>query len=192
MNRLLKSLALAGAILASLAAGPSFAAWNGIVSLGTAGQGFAEGVSKGGAANQSITGTTSETVLANILIPANMMGENARVLVRTYWNFTGTAGTKTTKVYLNSAATAGGTAYLSAAGAAGDLSAFYETVIVAKGATNSQTGGLSTGTWGRSTAAALPTGSIDTTANSYIVISVTNASAADTSTLVGYQVEILR
>lgn len=195
MNYTRKPLAFASAILLALALplSPVLAAYNGVVHYGQGNAPLGQIIATGapGTLGQ-ITGTTGETVLANVLIPAGFVPANSRIIVRTFWNFTGTAGTKTTKVYLNSAATAGGTAYLTAAGAAGDLSAMYETTIFVAGATNAQSGGLPTGAFGRSTAAVLPTGTIDMTANSYIVISVTNASAADTSQLAGYQVEILQ
>lgn len=191
---ILKRLGLVAAIFAALVT-PQMAeaatAWNAVVHAGSGGSEIGQVISAG-APGTAETGATSETVLANILIPAGMAGPNARITVRTFWNFTGTAGTKTVKVYLNTAATAGGTAYLSAAGASGDLSAFYETTIVAQGSTSAQIGGLATGTWGRSTAAVLPSGTIDMTAASYIVISATLANSADTATLAGYQVEILK
>lgn len=190
MSRSLKSLALAGALTLSLIASPVLAAYNGVVHFGQGNAPIGQLVSNGAAA-QAITGTTAETILANIQIPAGFAPANSRIIVRTFWNFTGTAGTKTTKVYLNSSAAIGGTAYLSAAGASGDLSAVYETFIFVAGATNAQSGGLPTGANGRSTAAVLPTGSIDLTAASYIVITATNASAADTATLAAVQVEVL-
>lgn len=184
------TLALASLWLAIVS--PAFAAYNGVVHMGPGNVPTGQIVSNAAPLTLAqITGTSSETVVANILIPANFTTAGSRITVRTFWNFTGTAGTKTTKVYLNSSAAIGGTAYLTVAGGATDLSAYYETTIV-NTTTGAQIGGVNTGVIGARATVVLPAGSIDMTANSYIVITATNASTADTAQLTGYQIEILQ
>lgn len=184
--------AFVGALM--LAAPVSAATFAGVVHPGAGGVPLGVVFEKAGLSSVSITGSTSETVLGTVKIPANTLGANARVIVRTFWNFTGTAGTKTTKIYLNSVASTSGSpvTYLSAAGASGDLSGVYETFIWANNATNSQSGGLTTGANGRSTAAVLPTSAFDTTSDVYLVFTATLANSADTAALAAVQVEVLQ
>lgn len=143
-----------------------------------------------GKPNTSITGTTSETVLTNIKIPGGTLGPNASINIDTVWNFTGVAGTKTRKIYLSSTAAAAGTAYLNNAGAAGDLSSYMTTSIYNNNSVSAQIGGLTTGNHGQSIAAALPTGTINTANDCYIVITATLANAADSAILAAYDVTI--
>lgn len=178
---------VAGIALASLLSLPVDAAttWNATLHGGAGGTTIGQYVAQG-APGTAITGTTTETVLANILIPAGLVTAGDEVSVTTYWNFTGVAGTKTTKVYLNSTAVAGGTAYLNVAGGATDLSANYVTFLFPT-ASNAEVGGLVGGAVGRFTSV-LPSGSIDLTLPAYLVLTATLASAADTATLVGYSI----
>ena len=193
LTRLLKSFIGLLAALALFAAVPAEAAttWNDVIHGGIGGSDIGLVIAKS-APGTSITGSTSETVLANIRIPANTLASNGRIIIRTFWQFTGTAGTKTRKIYLNTAATAGGTTYMSVAGGSTDLGAQYYTVIQEAGATNSQIGGVITGLSGAASTSALPTSSIDDTADMYVVITATLGSAADTATLAAYSVEIIK
>jgi hypothetical protein len=190
MNKFLSLFS--AAVIALLSAGVANAAttWNDVVHYGAGGSEIGYIVAKA-SPGTSITGSTSETVLANIKIPAGFLGPNARIHIDTYWSFTGTAGTKTRKIYFNSSAAAGGTAYLNAAGSSTDLGANYSTDIIANGATNAQVGGPAAGNYSASSSA-LPTGTIDTTADSYIVMSMTLGNSGDTGTLTGYTVTILK
>jgi len=185
----LASLALASSLLLAGSIVADAAAVNDVVHAGPGGApiGF---IVADGAPNSSITGSTSETVLAYIKIPGGTLGRNSNIQVDTLWNFTGTAGTKTRKIYLNSSAAAAGTAYLNNAGAAGDLSSYMTTAIYNNNSVSAQIGGLTTGSHGQSTAAALPTGTINTANDCYIVITATLANAADSAVLAAYDVTI--
>ena len=52
----------------------------------------------------SVTGTTTETTLATITIPANAMGPNGQVEIIPLWSFTNSANTKTMRVKFASTA----------------------------------------------------------------------------------------
>lgn len=140
-------------------------------------------------ANSAVTGTTNETTLATITIPANSMGPNGRLKVTTTWSYTNSANAKSLRVRLNGI---GGTAFLTGSVTTTDT-AKYETEIYNKGATNSQecfSAPSAQGGWGTSTAAII-TGAIDTTADRDIVITGQLVNTGETITLKNYKVEIL-
>ena len=55
--------------------------------------------------DSSITGTTNQTVLANLLIPASSIGANGKLLLFNQLKKTGTAGNFTVRMYLSTDAT---------------------------------------------------------------------------------------
>jgi hypothetical protein len=55
--------------------------------------------------DSSITGSTNQTVLANLLIPASSIGENGKLLMFAQLKKTGTAGNFTVRFYLSTDAT---------------------------------------------------------------------------------------
>lgn len=142
----------------------------------------------------SVTGTTSETVLKTVTIPANAIGANGFVTEESVWTVTNDANNKTPKVrYGASGSGTGGTALWTAAFTTTqtlhDLRKFAN-----RNATNSQvafTGNANAGNggWGAATVAAVTT-SVDTTAASEINFTGTLANTGDTMTLEAYQITV--
>lgn len=134
----------------------------------------------------SLTGSTSETALATITIPAGAMGLNGGVEVRSVWSMTNNANTKTPRVRFGGAA---GTQY---AALAATTSSTVSDVrrIRNRNAANSQVGafpaGGSVGLGANGNA--VVTSSVDTSAAVDIVLSGQLGSAADTITLESYEV----
>ena len=140
----------------------------------------------------SLTGTTTETALANIMIPGGIIGANGMVRITTLWTGTSNANSKTYRVRHSSSSGASGNTYTSVSGITTTPTYKIQTEFHNRNSVSSQVGGLSSGTggWG-STSLGLVTGTIDTSANSYINISGILADAADTLTLEAYTVEVL-
>jgi hypothetical protein len=136
----------------------------------------------------SVTGTTTETTLATITIPANALGANGRVRVTTVWsrNASGT-GSNTPRVRFSGAS---GTIYHNAALSTANLGMKAQAEIANRGATNSQVGGPSGTPFG---AAALGpvTSAVDTTASTTVVLTGQLANTGDTLTLESYLVELI-
>jgi len=130
----------------------------------------------------SVTGTTAETALATITIPANVMGPNGALRIDMQWTVTLNADTKTAQVRL------GGTSFV-IHGLASVNSLQGQCVIRNRGVTNSQvgTGSMSVATTGLPP----PTGTIDTTQAQTLTITATLGTTTDTMTLEGYTVELL-
>ncbi len=134
----------------------------------------------------SHTGTTSETTLATVSVPANAMGPNGLLRISALWGHTNSANTKTLRVSF------GGTNFLSVAPSA--TSTFQAiTTITNRNATNSQIGPPSNS----ATASAFGTvggarvaGSVDTTSAQDILFKATLANAGENITLESYLVEL--
>jgi hypothetical protein len=140
------------------------------------------------------TGTTSETVLATVAIPANALGPNGIIRVTTFWSaITNSANNKTPRVRFGaSGAGAGGTALRNP-----NLTTtvvFRDQVEIHNlNATNSQNAfqaAVSAGGWGTNANAA-STAAIDTTAATEIAITAQLADSGETITLSHYLVETL-
>jgi hypothetical protein len=125
-----------------------------------------------------LTGTTSETTLATITIPAAAMGANGRVVVKMLAGAVANTSTSTLKAKF------GGTTYqaLTIAANSGQPT---ELVIGNRGVTNSQIGNSSTGFVA---ASAVVTSAVDTTASVDIVITGQLITAGDTLRIESYQV----
>lgn len=130
----------------------------------------------------SVTGTLTETQLATITIPANLLGLNGSLRVTTTWGATASGNAKTYKVRYSGS---GGQGFLSASVTTTPANTFV-TIIQNKNATNSQ-GGASVGAPQSSTL----TGSVDTTAATTVYISGTLANTGETITLISYTVEFI-
>jgi hypothetical protein len=136
-----------------------------------------------------LTGTTNETALATVSIPAGSMGLNGAVQVSTAWSITSSANNKTMRVRFGGVS---GTQYLASALTTNTTLGDIRT-IRNRGAANSQVGMLSAtnpGGYGN-TSNAITTGAIDTAAAVDVVISGQLASAAETITLEAYEVWLL-
>ncbi len=148
----------------------------------------------GGTSVLSHTGNTNETVLATVAVPANSMGANGVLRVRSVWTVTNNANNKTRRIRFGAAgAGTGGTVALGFASASTG-SAQHFTQIQNRAATNSQAGmqtGAGSGGFAEASTGAT-TLAIDTTAATELAITGQLASGADTITLEIYSVELLR
>lgn len=133
------------------------------------------------------TGTTSETGLASVAVPANAMGPNGSLRIVTTWSVTNSANTKTLLVRFNST-TANG--YMSVALTA---SASYKNIaeISNRGAANSQVGAVVSGSGYGTSTGTVQTTAVDTTAATTVYIRATLALGTETITLEGYSVEVI-
>lgn len=136
------------------------------------------------------TGTTAETTLATITIPANTMGANGRVEIEVLWTHTNNANTKTERVKF------GATTFSSIA-VTTTATSRQNCFVANRGATNSQVGGqpggigANLGPYGVGTAS-ITTAAIDTTAAVNITFTAQLANAADTITLESYSVKLFK
>lgn len=140
------------------------------------------------AVQQSVTGTTSETVLATVTVPANLMGINGGLLIWPTFSYTNNANTKTIRARFGGI---GGTQYAinsvtTTASAAGLIK------VRNRGSASSQVGGSGNSIGGLGTsAAAVVTSAVDTTQNADIVLTGTLAVTTDTISLETYDVWVL-
>lgn len=138
----------------------------------------------------TLTGTTTETVLATIPIPAGAMGPNGSLRIRSNWSLTNGASSKTLRIRLGGLS---GTAFLSTA---------YTTVGTAQletAITNRNSEAVQfAATFGTRatdsviTGSAFITGTIDTSQAQSLVITGQLASGADMITLEHFVVESMR
>lgn len=141
----------------------------------------------------SVTGTTSETVLATISLPANIMGPNGILRVTSLWQVTNSANNKILTWRLGA----------SGNGIAGDIfGQTTQTTVAAmrmqqqvqnRNSVSSQVAlsGIGTGGWGTTTAG-IATATRDTSVALDLVFTGTLANTGETITLHSYTVEVLR
>ena len=138
------------------------------------------------------TGTVAETKLASVLVPAGAMGVNGILQIETTWSNTNNANNKTRVVRFGSGDNVSGTSFQGLVATTqfqhvGLQVISNSTAAVQLGWYN---GGLS-GVPGSYSAAGVA-GAIDTTANSYVVMSGILANTGDTMTLLAYRVTLTR
>lgn len=146
----------------------------------------------GGAPSTALTGTTDQTALRIVPIPANALGANGILRVTCVWRYTNSANSKTLSVeYGASGVGVSGTPFQAVAIAAATSLAFRTQVQIHNaGATNVQNGyTVTNGGWTATTGTTPTTGAIDTTAATEIVIAGTLASSGENITLVSWFVE---
>lgn len=132
----------------------------------------------------SVTGTTNETTLATILIPAGALGVNGSLRITTLWSYTNSANNKTIQVKF------GGTAFFSAINTT--TASYNDQTIIRNRSVSTQVAHLANaGNRLGSSGSAPTTGAIDTAVAQTVTITGTLASAGETITLEGYTVEIL-
>lgn len=144
-------------------------------------------------ASASVTGTTSETNLAAIKIPAGLMGVNGSVRVTCLWTYTNSANTKTMLVRFN--ATSGATSGGQIVALTQTTQATAQTQIIIRNANSLSSqvtypaiqGATPYGT----TTSGLTVSSVDTSSDSYININATLANSSETITLAGYTIEVM-
>lgn len=136
----------------------------------------------------SLTGSTSETALASITVPANAMGPNGVLRITSEWSYTNSANNKTLRARLGGLS---GTVFDTIVPT---TSAYQrrQAEIKNRNAANVQLGppsAFAAGGWGTSTAAVV-TGAVDTTSAQTLALTGQLASAGETITLQGYVVEL--
>ena len=139
------------------------------------------------AVQSSVTGTTSETVLATVTIPGNLMGANGIIRIYSNWSNNNNANNKTARIRLNGL----GTQAILGTTSTTSLTLADLRQVQNVNATNSQkcwqfssTGGL-----GQSIGA-VTTAAIDTTADMSLVFTGQLANAADNIAIENYTVEV--
>jgi len=127
----------------------------------------------------SVTGTTNETTLATVTIPAGAMGPNGQIEVHCQWAVTNSANTKTLRARLGGAGVSAASLTTSAA---------YQgiTRVANRGVANSQLASsqFTTG----STGTAANTTAIDTAAETTLTLTGQLATSTETITLESYLV----
>jgi hypothetical protein len=130
---------------------------------------------------------TNENVLASITVPANALGANGSLRIWSLWTVTNSANNKVIRVRYSGAS---GTQYL--AQTLTTVASFQHMALITnRNATNSQVGGFSNSQPFATSSSAVVTSSVDTTADTTIILSGTKASAGETITLERYLVELL-
>jgi hypothetical protein len=130
---------------------------------------------------------TTENELASVTVPGGAMGTRGMLRVTSLWTVTNNANAKTPRVRFSGLA---GTQY-AAPSMASVVSLHDVRVIANRGATNSQVGGNGgTNTYG-TTANALITSAVDTTADTTVKLTGQKGVSGDTLTLEMYLVELI-
>lgn len=136
----------------------------------------------------SVTGTTSETTLATVAVPANALGPNGMLRITSLWSFTSSANTKTLKVAF------GGSNFVHITPTA-TQSFQTVTTIFNRNAANAQVGPItaagSGGGFG-SLGSSLFTATVDTTTSKDVQFKATLANAGESITLEAYLIELAR
>lgn len=134
-----------------------------------------------------LTGSTSETALATVTIPAGAIGANGLLRVTLLTSHTNNANTKTIRVRLGGI---GGTAFISVANTA-TLSMFFDRTIANRNSQSAQVAAAASSINAYSASGSAPTtGTVDTSASQDLVISGQLQAGADTMTLESYLVEL--
>lgn len=132
----------------------------------------------------SVTGTTAETVLATVTIPA--LSANSRIRIRTWWSAgANNANTKMVNARL------GGTLIATSGGLASNLSAIFDVDLLNRGATNVQ---LSRQGWSGPTGvstSAFSAYALATSVATSLTLTAQLGTTTDTVTLEAYSVELL-
>lgn len=135
--------------------------------------------------NASVTGTTAETTLASVTIPANLLGADGSVRVYALYSFTGTAGIKYLRIKFN------GNTFVSLAPSAPVLSTsvLRQFSNLTTGTQVSSAVGLAAE--GATNSNPITTLFVDTTADTTLTVTAQLAVGTDTASLAKVIVEIL-
>lgn len=139
---------------------------------------------------QNLTGTTNETVLATVSVPAGAMGANGALHVITTWSFTGSTNAKTMRARLGGI---GGTQHLGqSVSSATNVVLSDERRIRNRNSAASQVCSTNAGaTAYGTTTAAVTTSTIDTSVGVDLVFTGQLALAGETITLETYEVWLI-
>lgn len=141
-------------------------------------------------AQVSHTGTTAETTLATITVPANSLGANGAIRVYAAWSNNSSGNNKTFRVRFS---TISGKVFR-ARNQTTNISTPEHVLIQNRNATNSQIASnqaASVGGW-QQDSSAVQTAAVDTTAATTLVITGQLANSGDTINLEQYVVEVMK
>jgi hypothetical protein len=129
------------------------------------------------------TGTTSETTLVTVTLPAAVMGVNGSVEIEALWSLTGSSN-KTARMKF------GGTSFQTLT-ATTSASVIQRTRITNRNSASSQVGSpAATTTIYGATSTAVTTASVNTASNVSIIITAQLADGGETMTLESYQIVV--
>lgn len=140
-----------------------------------------------GATQSSVTGTTAETALATVTVPAGAMGLNGQLAITALFSYTSSANAKTPRVRFGGAA---GAAFFSTSRT---TDALYQQMVMIgnRNSASSQIGGSQGASAFGASTGSLMTSSIDTTTDQTVVFSGLLANSSETITLERYSVELI-
>jgi len=131
--------------------------------------------------NSAYTGSTTETTLINVTVPAGAIGDNGQIVVTANWATNNSAGAKAGAVYLGGSAVGSSSSYTTSTGGSSMNSIRNRGVLTAQ--TSQLIGGAATG-------ASVYT-AINTAASTSITITGDIATATDNVILEGFTIELL-
>jgi hypothetical protein len=144
-------------------------------------------------ASAAVTGTTAETVLATVSIPAGAIGLNGAVRVFAYWSNNNSGNNKTSRVRFGAASAGTGGTLFTAIVQSTNTNYKTHTSVVNRNSLSAQVGDTGNGAGGWSPAAvSWATATIATANASEVAITGQLANSADTLTLEAYTVELHR
>ncbi len=131
----------------------------------------------------AVTGTTSSTLTGSILIPANTVAVGDIIYVKMRIRKTGTGGTVTTRMYVNTSAAIGGSLIATSATAAATTLYFqYSRTLAVKSTINTESmaGNLNVNADDNtSVTVAVSASNINWTVDQYLIVAVANSSLTD-------------
>lgn len=138
------------------------------------------------------TGNTSETTLATVSLPANVMGPNGSLRITSYWTFTNSANNKTLQIRCGTTGNGLTGSIWGSTTQTTTRSMRMQNEIHNRNSTTSQVlmNGIGTGGWG-TTINAASTDTADTKVARDIVFTATLANSGESITLEYYSVELL-
>lgn len=132
----------------------------------------------------NVTGTTTETLSNSLLIPAGTFTTGDIIRIILFNEFTGSAGSKISRIYVNTSASLSGASLLatSPTAATATRSVGMDVSMAVKSATNTRTKSTNTGVYTSSiNITAVPTSiNIDWSINQYIIFTIQLGASADT------------
>lgn len=146
----------------------------------------------GAADGTIVTGVTTATKSASVLIPANTVSAGDSIFVRTRCRKTGTAGLAVQYISINTANTAGGNNVSIASLGTSGLYAQSSRTLVVKSSTSTEVFPYNTGGFDDDavSSTAVSTYNINWAQDQYFIFSMQNSSAADSSVVSYYEVTV--
>lgn len=137
------------------------------------------------AINASVTGTTTNTQLHEVVVPAGLMSANGQLEVVCLWTYTNSANAKTLRLYFGSF---GGASYISRGETTTTICQYYanirntNSVAAQVGLNGSYSGGIG------ANSGTILTSAIDTSVNQSLLFGAQLSNTGETITLKGYKI----